>query len=168
LNFDKHRFWDALKTIKQEYNIKQGTKPSLKSAKRFTVLVSCAYLEANGSLHWIDCLESALFRCCKEKNLQCDKLAMEDDTQSYTCKRKGKDYGRKMYSNQFEEFKISAAEGDYPKATTFAEYLTDFLLMEVIDEQDISRNSERAGVTTNTRHQKRGIRGTQKKRLALR
>ena len=170
MDFDKELFWQAMKEIKKDYHIRQTSKPSARSAKRIIVLTICAYFKAGGEVHWVPCLESALYRCCKEKNLECDRLAMEDNNMPYTCKRKGhRDFGRRLSSNQFDEFSISTTEGDYPKARTFAEYLTDFLLLEVItDEQDISRSSERAGVVTDFRHQKRGIRGTTKKRLAIR
>ena len=105
--FDKEQFWSAIKQFKQDYNINVGNKVCLKSCKRITILVDIAYLQAKGSLHWIDCLESEVYRCCREKQLQCDRLPMEDNNMGYTCKKKGhRDYGRKMYSNEFEEFKI--------------------------------------------------------------
>jgi len=79
IQFNKQKFWDELSVIKSEYSIKVSKRPHNRSAKRITILLSNAYLSCNGSVHWVQCLESALYRQCKEKKIDCDQLDMEDN-----------------------------------------------------------------------------------------
>jgi hypothetical protein len=175
--FDKHRFWNEIKHIKKEYGIKISKKPHARSAKRITILTSTAFLRSNGSVHWVQCLESALYRHCKAKKLDCEKLAMEDNTRSYICRKKSnggkphKDYGKKLYSNEFLDWSICVNATTTPEVELFANIITDHLALEEIyddDEQELSGSSKRERGIRNSRHKEGRFKKIKEARLTLR
>jgi hypothetical protein len=174
--FDKHGFWNEIKHIKKEFDIKISKKPHSKSAKRITILISTAFLNCGGSVHWVQCLESAIYKLCKAKKLSCDRLEMEDNWQVYICRRKGKggkphkDYGKKLYSNEFNEWAICTTDTNSPKAKLFANIITDHLALEEIydDEQELPGSSKRERDIGNSRYKEGRFKKTKEARLTLR
>ena len=174
--FDKYTFWNEIKHIKREYGLRISNRPHARSAKRITILISTAYLKSGGSVHWVQCLESAIYRMCKARKLDCDRLEMEDNTQAYICRRKSKsgkrekEYGKKLYSNEFNEWALCTADSVNPEIETFANMLTDYLAQEedYDDEPQLSGDCKREGDTRNPRHKEGRFSKTKKGRLALR
>ena len=172
-HFDKQKFWNDLSALKKESSIKISKKPHSRSAKRITILISAAYLANGGSVHWVQCLESAFYRQCKAKRLDCDRLEMEDNWQSYACRRtKGpgsQHHGKKMKSNEFDEWNICTTDKNSPKAELFANILTDYLAMEeCYDDQELPGSCERERASADSRHQKRFVKKAQEARFAAR
>ena len=172
-HFDKQNFWNDLSALKKESSIKISKKPHSRSAKRITILISAAYLANGGSVHWVQCLEPVLYRQCKAKRLDCDRLGMEDNWQSYTCRRKkgsgSQNCGKKMTSNEFDEWAICTTETSSPNAEQFANILTDYLALEEhYDEQELPGSSERERASADSRHQKRFVKTAQEARFAAR
>ena len=142
--FDKYRFWKEVKRIKDEYTICVSKKPHARSAKRITILISNAYLESGGWIHWLQDLQAEVYRAVKERRLDCDPLEMESVDKSYICrKEKSKQYGKKFKWTQFENHMICTEVHDrreIPKATLFAGILTDYLLLEREEEENGARD----------------------------
>jgi len=141
--FDKETFWEEVKRVKNEYDVRISSKHSARSAKRITILVSTAFLSCIGGasgtdylFHWTQCLEAELFRACKEKRLDCDPLELEGMERNYFCRKTQK----KVFATAFDNHRISAIiTGDIPKARLFANITTDLLtLEEVKDDQKLS------------------------------
>ena len=129
-------FKDKLSQAQRDYNIRvaEGYKPDKRSPKRITILVSEAYLAADGSIHWVQDLEAEIYKLSKEHRLDCDELEMEHEDRSYTCRKKGKkgnphrDYGKRFHATQFDNHLInetSISKEDIPLARAIIKFLTN-------------------------------------------
>ena len=170
--FDKETFWEEVKRVKNEYDIRISSKHSARSAKRITILVSNAFLSCIGEtsgtdylFHWVQCLEAELYRACKERNLECDPLELEAMERNYFCRKTQK----KVFATAFDNHRISAIiTGDIPKARLFADIITDLLaLEEVKDDQKLSRSSNRGRIVRNFKDQKVEVNEVKKRGVAL-
>jgi len=165
--FDKVAFWEELRWVKDEYDIRVSGKVSNRSAKRITVLVSNAYLESNGDIHWIQCLEAELYKACKERNLECDPLELESMERNYYCRKTRK----KVFATAFDNHRINTIIiGETPKARLFAEIITDYLVLEEVREngKEFSRGRTRKGFTGTFEYQKANALPIEKAGNALR
>lgn len=173
--FDKHGFWAELKECKAENCLKHSKQPHEKAAKRITVLVSNAFLshcppDSNAHRIFVLALESSVYRLCKEKKLDCDRLPAEDNWFYYwTNPTRGRE-SRKITTNEFEEHSISNADND-PKAELFANIITDYLALEEEEEeheQPVCTDSQRKGNGRHARHKEGRSGKVKKERLSLR
>jgi len=136
--FDKETFWEEVKRVKNEYDVRISSKHSARSAKRITILVSNAFLSCIGGtsgtdylFHWTQCLEAELFRACKEKCLDCDSLELEAMERNYFCRKTQK----KVFATAFDNHRICTNATDAsPKARLFADIITDLLALEEVKE----------------------------------
>jgi hypothetical protein len=165
--FDKVAFWEELRWVKDEYDIRVSGKVSNRSAKRITVLVSNAYLESNGDIHWIQCLEAELYKACKERNLECDPLELEAMERNYFCRKTRK----KVFATAFDNHRINTTIiGETPKAKLFADIITDYLALEeeVQDDTQLSRSDSRERPGSTFEYQKADALSTEEARIPLR
>lgn len=135
-NFDKYTFWEEMARIKSDYKIRISQKPSARAAKRITILITTAYLSCDGSVHWVQDLETAVYEAVKEKHLECDPLEMEYEDRSYICRNKKSPlHGRKIMATRFDNHMICTnAMGEAPKAKLFADILTEYLALEEVND----------------------------------
>jgi hypothetical protein len=170
-DFNNHKFWDEMERIKGDYSIRVAKKPHKRSAKRITILVSTAYIESGGWIHWVQALEAEVYRAVKDKHLDCDPLEMEHEDRSYTCRnKKSKLFGKKIRAARFENHMICEVADDVPKAALFAGILTDYLALEKEDKDaaELSGDHPRARTGTTFGREKRHPVPPQEAGIALR
>ena len=130
LRLDVEVFKEKLSKAQRDYNIRiaEGYNPNSRSARRITILISNAHLTSNGSVFWVQDLESEVFKLCKEYYLDCDQLEMESVDRSYICKdKKSNLYGRKIAATKFDNHKIRTENfsgEDIPLARAIVHYFT--------------------------------------------
>jgi hypothetical protein len=164
-------FWKDMVRIKNDYHIRVAKKPSARAAKRITILVSNTYLACGGSIHWVQCLESEVYRAVKESGLECDNIELEFQDRSYICRnRKTSICGRKINATAFDNHRINTTEvEDTPKARLFAEIVTDFLTLEGgLKDEELSGSNTRERFVGTFEYQKRDALPTQETGIPLR
>ncbi|MBW1853312.1 MAG: hypothetical protein JRJ00_01300 [Deltaproteobacteria bacterium] len=170
-------FKENLSKAQRDYNIRvaEGYNPHKRSAKRITILVSEAYLNSGGSIHWIQDLEAQVYRLSKEYCLDCDPLEMESIDRSYICRKKDgkgkphRDYGKKFCATQFDNHLINEtniSKEDIPLARAVI-HLFVYNYYKREDEKNGPRDRSRKRFNRNPRSKQGSHVSATKKRASI-